>query len=359
MFQDPGVQVRDVETGELTTLNLSSNSMRLPDGRLVTMDLGVADVHLDAALANVAFGYRLAQGIADEAAPVVPSAKASDRYFVWDKDDALQPVNNLQVAPSGAVSEVSPRLSNAPFSTMPYALQSAISTETEANADSPLRPRIQAMRRLMNALLIGREVRVATMLRNPANYGDPFKSILGATAKWNGGATSNPVQDLYTRIEDALMPITDIVMSERTWHDFVQNSAVQKYIASKINVPGTPTPDQMVGDLALLGLPPIRVAAMKYKDVGGGYSYVWGDDVVLLHRPANLPSDGQDIATAYTYRWTGVPAPEGTMQGGFFVRSYFDNKRGPRGSTVIVVGHNDAEVFTSDAVSGLIQGAHQ
>lgn len=356
------IPVRDAQTGEVLHLDLHNNTrtMRDASGRLVTMDLGASDVHLDSALANVAFGYKLAEGIADIACPVVPTPKQSDKYWIWDKDDALQPVQNLLVAPGGNVHEVSARLSSASFTTAPYALQGFVPTEVEANADSPLQPRIAVMRRLMNALAIGREVRVASMLQTAGNYAAAFKTSLGGTAKWNGGSASNPLQDLYTRIEAALMPITGIVMSEGVWHDFVQNAQVQKFIASKINVPGTPTPEQMVGASALMGLPKIHIGAMKYKATSSTYPYVWGNDVVLLHQPASLPSDGQDIATGYTYRWSGGgDTPNGAMQGGFLVRSYFDDKRGARGGTVIVVTHNDAEVFTADAVSGLITGARQ
>lgn len=356
------IPVRDFQTGRMQYIDTASNTIQMTDnaGRLVKMDLGYGDVHIDRGLANIAMGFKLAEGIADKACPVVGTPNASDKYWIWDKDDALQPAQNLLVAPGGSVTEVSPRLSNASFATVPYALQAFIPTELEANADSPLRIRASAMNRLMNALLIGRETRVAAILKLAGNYAAGFKVSLGATAKWNGGSASNPVQDLFTRIEAALMPITDIFMSERTWHDFVQNSQVQKYIASKINVPGIPTADQITGGLALLGLPPIHIGAMKAKGATGTYDYVWGDDVVLAHIPRGAPSDGQDISTAYTYRWSGGTTPQGqTMQGGWYVRSYFDEKRGPQGGTVIIVGHYDAEVFTSDAVSGLITGAHQ
>lgn len=365
-MSDHLIPVRDSETGEEYTLDLKNNTRTMRDvsGRLVTLDLGQSDVHIDTALANVAFGFKLPVGIADEIAPVVPVSKASDRYFKWDKDDVFQQAETLEVTPAGTIQELSPRLSSSPFSTRAFALQAFVPTELEANADGPLRPRMAATNRLMNALMVGREVRVAAALRTAASYGAAFKSTILAAAKWNGGASSNPVQDLYTRIEATLQPVTDIVMSERTWHDFVQNTAVQKYTVSKTVTPGV-NPIANNGQAselaALLGLPRIHIGAMKAKGASTGtYDYIWGDDVVLVHRPNVLPSDGQEIATMYTFRWTGAGnADDGTSQGGFFVRSFFDPKRGPRGGTVIVVGHNDVEVLISDVVSGLIISAHQ
>lgn len=360
---DNTITVRDSETGQLVSLDLTNNTrtMRDTSGRLVTMDLGQSDVHADSALANVCFGFKLADGIADEIAPVIPVAKASDKYFTWDKDDAFQPAHNLLVASGGSVAELSPRLSSTTFSTLPYALQAFIPTEVEANADTPLRPRMAATRRLMNALMLGRETRVATALRTAASYGSAYKATIAAGAKWNGGATSDPVRDLYTRIEAALMPINKVCMSERTWHDFVQNASVQKYTSSKVTTPGAnpiARAEQAQALASLLGLPPIHIGAMKGKDSTGAYTYIWGDDVVLCHTPDVMTPDGSEIATAYTFRWTGANSG-GASQGGFFVRTYFDEKRGPRGGTVVVVGHNDAEQFVSDVVSGLIVNAHQ
>lgn len=346
------------------------------DGRVVSMDLGQADVHIDKTLANYAAGYRLPQGAADVASPPAVVPNASDRYQTWNQDDAFQLVQDVQASAGGAVKEVSPRLSNSPFATVGYALQAFIPTEVQANADTPLNPQLQYMRRLMNALLLAREYRVQSLLRTQANH--TFTTVLGASAKWNGGASSNPIQDLFTLIENALMPITDIVMSEQVWHDFVQNAAVQKFVASKINVPGIPfVPSD--GDpmknmssqfTSILGLPKITIAAVKYKTGATAYTYIWGGDVVLLHMPpAGLPRDGSDIAPSYTFRWNGGTTSDagtgtlvgqpGQAVGGFIVRSFFNPYRGPRGGTQIVVLHNDAEVMTSSFVSGLIVGAHQ
>ncbi len=361
------IPVRDEATGETYTLDLQNNTrtMRDQSGRLVTMDLGQSDVHLDSALSNVCFGFKLPMGVADDLAPVIPTAKASDKYFTWNKDDVFQQTEGLAVSPGGAVVELSPRLSSTAFSTVNYAVQAFVPTEVEANADSPLRPRMAATNRLMNTLMIAREMRVAAALRLTGNWANAYKATITSGAKWNGGATSNPVQDLYTRIEAALEPITKVVMSERTWHDFVQNAAVQKYTASKVTTPGVnpiANNEQAMALSALLGLPPIYIGAMKAKSSSAGtYDYIWGDDVVLVHQPNTLPADGQEISTMYTFRWTGANAsPDGTQgQGGFFVRSFFDPKRGPRGGTVIVVGHNDAEQFITDVVGGLIISAHQ
>jgi len=109
---------------------------------------------------------------------------------------------------------------------------------------------------------------------------------------------------------------------------------------------------------ALLGIPTSHIVSMKYKSSSSAYSYVWGNDVVLLRKAPTNP-DGQDIATAYTFRWNGGDVGDSSSQGGMIVRSFFHPFRGARGGTQIIVTHNDAEQFVADFCSGLIISAHQ
>lgn len=349
------------------SVDLAQNIVTLRDsgGRLVQMDLGQADVHIDRALASYAAGFRLQEGVADVASPPIVVPNASDKYWTWDKDDTFQLVQDMATSAGGAVKEVSMRLSNTAFQTKPYALKAFIPTEVQANADAPLNPQLAAMRRIMNAMMLAREVRVATLLRTAGNHANTITCTSGT--KWNAGLSSNPIQDLFTLIENSLQPITDILMSEQVAHDFMQNAAVQKFLAYKQAIPGLVKVSsdgrgagtQMEAMSALLGLPPIHVAAMKYKTTAG-YPYVWGGDVVLLHRPpAGVPKDGQDIASSYTFRWNGGAVGDSSAQGGFVVRSFYNQFRGPRGGQEVIVTVNEAEIMTSTLVSGLIIGAHQ
>jgi hypothetical protein len=357
--------VQDAENPSLHwTIDLVNNTRSMTDasGRLVTLDLGQSDVHIDSALAGYAAGYQSADVglIADEAVPVLPTDKASDKYFTWDKDDVFQEGEDLVVTAGGAVKEFSPRLSNATFSAIGYGAASFVPVELTANADAALNPQRQAVQRCLTIIRLARERRCATLLTTSGNWTGGYTATLGATAKWNSGSASNPVQDIYSAMEASLVNITALAMSERTYHDFVQNAQVQKFVASKTMV--TPIPDKMSASQfsAILGLPPILIANRKAK-TSTGYGYLWGDNVALLHADAGIPTGGQTISTARTFRWSGANsgAPDGTMQGGFLVRTYYDPKRGPRGGTMVVVTHNDAEIMTSVYAGGLIIGAHQ
>jgi len=334
--------------------------MRDGDNRevLINMDLSQADVHSDFALPNYAAGYRLAEGLADIVCPPVIVGKASNKYNTWDDDNAFR-----QVLPNGStagasVPEVNPTLSSGTYSTTPWALGAFIPTEVQANADTPLRPLQAATRRVMNALLLQREIRVATLMTTTANFDSSVYNTLGAAYKWNGGASSDPVADIHLAVESSQQPITGMAMSERVYHAFVRNAAVKGYIQYKDGVSPIPGAEEMS---ALLDLPKIYIARMKYKAGStSAMSYVWGNDVSLFRGLPSLPMDQEDVATAYTFRWDGSGSgSDGTTTNGITVRSFFVQDRGQRGGTKIVCAHNDAEKITATAVGGIIKAAYQ
>lgn len=333
--------------------------MRDHDGnnQVVAMDLGQADVHIDSALPNYAAGYKLEDGVADIAMPVFVTPKASDKFFTWDKENAFKRVMPMGDSPGGGVNEVNPTLSNATYATVEYALGAFVPTQVEANADAPLRPMQAAVARVMNALKLEREIRVMTKLETTANWDSSVVKTVAAGAKWNGGASSDPIADIHTIVEASYMPVTRIVMSEIAEHAFMRNSNVQKYITFKGSAAPLPNLAQFS---ALLSLPPMVSAKMKYISTGTTLSYVWGNHVVLLHEPpTNPPTSQEDVATGYTFRWTGGTTSDGTATNGWLVRTFWDPKRGGRGGTMVVVTHNDIEVITSKYVGGLIYNAVQ
>lgn len=370
MSQAQLVRVRDIDNPraywEIDFTN-QTRTMKDDNGTLIKMDLGQQDVHIDSALANYAARYKQWEGIADDVAPVVPSAMASNKYYTWGADDVFQNAEDLSVGPSGTPGEIGGTLSTSTFSTVGIGAQTAIPTELEANADSPLKIQMAYTQRVLDVIALAREIRVATLVTTSGNWTGGYTTTLAAGAKWNGGAGSNPIQDLYTAIESSLTPVRAIAMSEQLWHDFVQNAAVQKYTASKIDLP--PLPGAQAGEYgkitsqfsALLGLPPILVGRMRKKTANTPtYGYVWGNNVALLYNESAVPMMTAP-STAKTFRWTGADSavPDGTQQGGFLVRSYFDPKRGARGARIVVVTHNDTEVMTSVVAGGLIINAHQ
>jgi hypothetical protein len=350
-------EVRD-DSGQVAHIDDRNQNVtyRTPEGKLVTRDLSSADVHINSALGNYAAGYKLAPAVAEIVAPVVLTEKASDYFYTWDKLDAFQSAS-VQIASEGdKLPEISPRVSSTLFSTVPYGLMSFVPQGIIANADTPLQPRLAAMNRIMNVMLRAREERTAAALQTAGSF-TSFTSTLGATAKWNGGTASDPVADMHLAIETALMEITHIVMSERTWHAFIRNPNVAKYSLYKDGAKTLDTANP--SDLsALLGLPQIVVGKMKGRSSSAGtYGYLWGNPVTFLHNPPGVPTDGQSICTAKTFRWS--KGGLATDANGFRVRTWFDPYLGQDGGERIAVLTNETVVITGPATGYYLVDAYQ
>lgn len=351
---------------------LGKKSCELTDigGRLVTMDLAPTDVHIDSLLPNFNGGYHLAGGAADLAAPVIVTDKNSNKYNVWNQKDTFQRVASRGGAPGAQPPEVNPNPNFSTYSCLEYALAAFVTVEVQANADVPLQPLAAATRRVLTALKLEREIRVATVLRTSGNWNSNMVQTLTAATKWDGGATSNPIANIHQMIENSAMSVDRLFWSEVTLHEFLRNPVVQGYIQYKDSINPIPI-ESVISDK--FGFPPITTIKMKYNVpsaiVSGAatyrnttYPYVWGGDVVGIHEPPQMPPMSQDdVATAVTFRWNGANAAvkDGEYSAGFLVRTYWDQRRGARGGMVVVVVHSDAEVVTSNLVGGLIASAVQ
>lgn len=327
-------------------------------GRLVMMDLAPTDVHQPSAISNYAAGFHITDGAADAACPVILSAKQQNVYFTWNASSDFSRRLGAASAPGANVSEVNPSGAFSPYATVQYALGGFIPTEVQSNADTPLRPFNKMVQIVVDGLRLEREYRVATLLQTSGNWNSNLVQTLAGGSQWDGGAASDPLANIHHALEQSYMSDNCLlIMSELVFHDFVRNPAVQKYFTYKDPVTGIPSPEELRSQLKL---PPIVVANMKYTTNGGNLQYMWGNHVVMVRIPKEMPPTSQmEIATSGTFRWYGGEAPDGTLTGGMLVRTYYDPKRGPRGGTMVVVTHNDTEVMTSGLVGGLILNAHQ
>lgn len=327
------------------------------DQSTVLMDLAPGDVHRPAAMPNFASGYRNFAPMADMVAPPLLVGKQVDDFWQFDKNDAFQRAMPSLGAGGATVGEISPRLANAQYSCIERALGGFVSIQLEANADAPLRIQQATTRRVMNALLLEREIRVQSLARTSGNWDTNLAVTISAGAQWNGGVSSDPVKDLQAIQESGYGDCTGVLMPEPVYNAFTRNTAARGYYTYKPGVDPIPTPEKMA---AILRLPPIYVAKMKYINSAGNLAYVWGTDVVLFRQPDEMPPTSQeDVATAYTFRWNALNPKDGVSSGGFIVRQYYVQDRGSLGGNKIVCVMNDAEKITSKYIGGLLINAYQ
>lgn len=324
-------------------------------GSVSLRDMSISDVHISSAMSNFVTGYgkNQDQAIADLVMPPLLVEKPYDTYHTFDKDDKFQYVNDMIASENAPLKEVTPRKSTATYSCVARGLASFISQGSLAAADPRVDPRMAALSRIMNAMTLGREYRVISALQNGTTF-TSYTAAIAAGSKWNGGASSDPIADLTAAMQAALMPITHIVMSERTWHSFIQNVNVSKHFTySGVASIGSNT--QTISNL--LGLPPIIVSKMKGKSLSDGtYGYIWGNAVSLLHIPANAGVSAEEVPTARTFRWNKAGNAGGN---GFRLRSWFEQNRGQDGGEMIAVLCNDDEKVVAANTGYLLTACYQ
>lgn len=325
------------------------------------LDLGVPDVHIPSAMPNFITGYKNFQPMADVFSPPLVVPKQSDYYYQYDRKDAFQRAIPQAGAAGAGVSEISPRFGSTQYKTITRAIGGFIPTELLSNADGALRLQNGYLRRIVNAMVLEREIRVAAMARTSGNWNSA--TTIAAGYQWNGGASSDPIKDFHNAIEASSGEVSGAIIPEHIYNAMTRNPAVRSHYTYSGSAAGIPESGQLV---SLLKLPIIYVAKMKYLKTDGTVGYVWGNDAILFRAPEQIPPmDQEDVATSYTFRWnmaqSGIPDAQGGLSPsqGMVVRQFHNPFRGPMGGTMLVLCHSDAEKITSAYIGNLLINAYQ
>lgn len=168
----------------------------------------LASIHIDSALTNVSIAYRNESYIAEMVAPVLPVAKRSDKYFVYDKaaflsssgTDAQGKPKSLR-RPKSEATETDFNLSVDNYYAEEYARRQLVTDAETQYADSPLQPAIDATQHVTDLLMLDNEVATAAMTLNTNKYSATHKQLLttgGVGTSWAQyqSANSHPLSDL-------------------------------------------------------------------------------------------------------------------------------------------------------------------
>lgn len=337
-------------------LTLAENNPLGASGEKITLELTPSDVHDPTELPTYLAGYRPFGMRADEASPPILVDKDQDKYRTFSEDDTFKRVR-VRGAALGNVPEVDPKSDLASYKVVERFLGSFIPDQTEMNATNPgYRPRQAAARRCRRAIDLDREIAVfAEMLGLNATWDSSVRTA--AANVWTDIVAGTPIADLQSAIQKSHQPVSVVWMNQKVAHTFLRHPEVRDHMRQFY---GDATPADvgrqmsaaaetgMGADFAIPGLPPIKVVQSKYKDASNVLQYVMPDVVVLETMPPGVPTDGEEIATTYTWRRRGASGV------GFEVREFRIENRGSLGGTMVVVTTADAETMTSDTAGGII-----
>jgi len=299
----------------------------------------VRDVHIESALAGVSIAYRNTEYIADQVFPNVNVTKRSDYYFIFDKQSWFRNIVQ-QRAPGTRAKRVDYTLSTGSYVCVPYALAKAITDEERKNADAPLQPDVSATEFVTNALLLGREIRVADLVTGSANWA----YSASPSTQWSSD-TSDPIGDIQTARNNVVQTIgTKPNVAVMSW-DVWQNLEVHPDLIDRVKhtrTGGIVTPNDLAGwfgfDKVLVGTA-IYDAAVEGQS--SSISYVWGDDFWCGYVPATPAL--MEPAAGYVLAWES------------FTVSRFREEQEKQ--DIIEAEHSVDEVITGSDAGGIIYNA--
>jgi len=327
-------------------------------GQLVTMSLAPVDTYDPTELPTYLAGFKPFGFRADEMSPVVMVDQSKGKRRDFSSDDAFRRVDVKSSLQAG-LPEVDPKSALTDYACVERVIGSYIPDQTESEAGPLYKPRQSAMRRCANAIGLDRELDVTALLTAAGSWNANNTVNLAAAFAWNGGATSDPIFDLETRIQASSQPVTGIWMNQRVGFAFLRHALVRDHMRQMLGDRGVDTATTTVADASasklvdfvIPGLPPFHICASKVKnETTSLLDYVMGDQVVLVANPAGVPTDGEEIATSQTFR---VRMGAGV---GYEVREFRVEDRSARGGTMVVVYQSDIAVMPANTAGGRIGG---
>lgn len=263
-------------------------------------------VHVDSLLTDisVAFVQSSTKYVATRVFPSVPVMKRSDLYATYDRGDFLRDEVERRTV-GGSVVRLGYRTGTDTYIAEEWGAAHAIDDQVRANADAPFSPEMDAVKFLVQKMLIKREVEFVNNYMGTGIWG--VDSSGGSDFTQWSNAASTPIEDIHNQAiaiesETGLLP-NKLVVGRQVWFDLKNHPDIVdrvKYTS------GAPIDVDIVA--RLMGLDQILVASAVRNTRGEGLTvdgaHIAGDDALLVYAPASpglmVPSAG------YTFEWTGL-----------------------------------------------------
>lgn len=153
------------------------------------------DVVVDPALSNVSVKYSNDIFIADMIFPMVPVAKQTGKYYVYDKANLR--IDKTARAAGSAANEIDFGVGpTGTFSCDDHALKGFVADEIQDQADAALNPLIDETETVTEKLLLDRELNLANLITNASNVTNGV--TLSGTSQWSDYNNSDPIGDIRT-----------------------------------------------------------------------------------------------------------------------------------------------------------------
>lgn len=268
-----------------------------------------SDLHVDTLMTGISIAYKNADYIADQIFPIVPVAKQSDKYVIFDQSHWFRDEAKLR-----ATATKSQRggytVTNASYFADRYSLAKEVADEQRDNADAPFNLDREATLFVTDKMQLRREVAFATDFFTTGVWGT---DKVGGTdfTQWSNYAGSTPLADIESfvnTVEGSIgrTPNTWVmgkpVWSQLKWHPdlvdlikYTQRGQLStELFASLIEF-----------ERVLVGKAIYTTSVEGTAEGSVTYTRIWGKNALALWVPDRA---GMTIpAAGYTFVWQRVP----------------------------------------------------
>lgn len=341
--------------------------IQLATGEIVTMALQPQDVHDPTELPTYLAGYMPFEFRADEVSPVILTDNDQDKYRNFASDDAFRRVD-VKASLTGAIPEVDPASALNTYKVVERLIGSFIPRATELQTGNNYRPRQVAARKCKRVIQLDRECDVFSLMTTTGNWTAGNIVALTSGYQWGNltssgyGNNSDPVFDIQYLYNVSAQPISHFWLNFKTACALLRHPNVRNMMRQQLGDGAADAAIQKIAehdysrgnlDFSIPGLGRFMISAAKVKNESTlALDYIMPDGYVIgVTRPPGVPTDGEEIATTYTFRRRG---PSGV---GFETREFFVDARGALGGTMVVASMADIAVVTGSNCGGIITGA--
>ena len=269
------------------------------------MDL--SQLHVDYTLSNVSFAYTNAQFLAETVAPVVPSDRQSNKYFVYGKE-RFRRRQDLR-SPGARPKETGWSVSSNPYYADGHMIRGWYPWEAPQNADPALDLDIDTTEVTTDQVLLAQECNLVDLLKASLTTVD----LSAAGGQYYLDNTDNdPIAYFDLQKETVAKQIgrqpNTILFGRPAWRAFRNNPSVLKHIyGTTVLAPDKQITPEMASEK--LEIPTVLIAEAMYDTVPEGEAhaldYIWGDLVLLFYRDPGAGRRKLNLATTFLWN-TGV-----------------------------------------------------
>lgn len=298
-------------------------------------------------LTAVAIAYRNKQLIAAGVFPYLPVGSTTFRYLKHTAAEGFT-IPDTKVGRRSAPNEIEFTATQIEAATDDYGLDDPVpqhDIELAANAGYDALGR--AVEGIVDLILLDREKRSADLAFDDTQYAAANKVTLSGTSQWSDFTNSNPISDILTGLDAALVRPNVMVIGRAVWTKLIQHPKIVKATYGDATDAGVARKRDVAElfelDEILVGEAWINTAK---KGQAATYARAWGKHASLIYRDPLALSTGRRPTFGFTARF-------GTRIAGAMA----DAKIGLRGGQRVRAGESVKEVFVANDLGYFIKNA--